>query len=328
MTAWLVRRCAAAIAIVLAVVTLTFILIHLAPGTPFLPGGDRSLDPSVVDGLRRQFGLDRPLGEQYVKYLSALLHGNFGVSFSLRRPVGEILAVAVPSTLLLSGAALLIDFLIGTAVGLIQAVRARGRADLALGNATLFLHSVPTFWLALLLLLVFGQLLHWLPVGGDRDPVLYPSLTWLGRVADRAWHLVLPAVALGLAGAGGTARYQRAALLEVTGQDFIRTARAKGLGERRIWLVHTWRNALLPLITLFGLALPFLLTGAVLVESVFSWPGMGRLAAEAIFTRDYPIVLATTLLASVMVVAGSLLADVLYVLADPRIRLVPDRGRP
>jgi len=320
-TAWLVRRCAAAIAIVFAVVTLTFLLIHLAPGTPFVPSDERVLDPAVVDGLRRQFGLDRPLGVQYVRYVVALLHGDPGYSFSLRRPIGEVLATTVPNTLLLSGAALAIDFLLGAAIGLYQAARARHRTDVVLGNATLFLYSVPTFWLGLVLVLVFGQHLAWFPVGGDRNPVLYPSLSLLGRLGDRAWHLALPALTLGLVGAGGTARFQRAALLEVAGQDFIRTARAKGLHERRIWLVHTLRNALLPLITLFGLALPFLLTGAVLIETVFSWPGMGKLAADAIFTRDYPVVTAAALLASVMVVLGSLVADVLYSVADPRIRL-------
>jgi len=320
-TAWLGRRLAAAIAIVFAVVTLTFVLIHLAPGTPFVPSDERVLDPAVVDGLRRQFGLDRPLGVQYVKYLVALLHGDPGYSFSLRRPIGEMLAATVPNTLLLSGAALVIDFLLGSAVGLYQAARARHRADVILGNATLFLYSVPTFWLGLLLVLIFGQHLGWFPVGGDRNPVLYPSLPLLGRLGDRVWHLALPAVTLGLVGAGGTARFQRAALLEVAGQDFIRTARAKGLRERRVWLVHMLRNALLPMITLVGLALPFLLTGAVLIETVFSWPGMGKLAADAIFTRDYPVVTAAALLASVMVVLGSLVADVLYSVADPRIRL-------
>lgn len=321
MTAWLVRRVAAAVAIVFAVVTLTFILIHLAPGEPFQPGGDHDVDPVVQEQLRRTFGLDQSLPRQYVRYLGRMAQGDLAYSFSLRRPIGELLAVAVPNTLLLAGTALAVDFLLGAAVGLYQAARARRRADVVLGNVTLFLHSVPTFWMALLLLLLFGEHLRWFPVGGREDVVLHSSLRWLPRLGDIAWHLALPALTLGLVGAGGTARYQRAALLEVIGQDFIRTARAKGLRERRVWLVHALRNALLPMITLLGLALPFLLTGAVLVETVFSWPGMGRLAADAIFARDYPVVTATALLASVMVVLGSLVADVLYAVADPRIRL-------
>jgi peptide/nickel transport system permease protein len=325
--AWLVRRAAAAAAIVFAVVTLTFILIHLAPGTPFLPGGDHDLDPALVAQLRHNFGLDQPLATQYLRYLGRLLQGDPGYSFSLRRPIGDLLAVAVPNTLLLAGAALAIDFLLGAAVGIYQAARARRRADVVLGNVTLFLHSVPTFWLALLVLLLFSEHLRWFPAGGREDVVVHASLAWLPRLGDVAWHLALPALTLGLVGAGGTARYQRAALLEVIGQDFIRTARAKGLRERRVWLVHALRNALLPMITLFGLSLPFLLTGAVLIETVFSWPGMGRLAADAIFARDYPVVTATALLASVMVVLGSLVADLLYAVADPRIRLGGAGGR-
>jgi peptide/nickel transport system permease protein len=190
-----------------------------------------------------------------------------------------------------------------------------------LGNVALFLYSVPTFWLGLIVLLVFGQWLHWFPVGGLTDAVLYPSLSWGGRIADRLWHLALPALTLGLVGAAGTARYQRAAMLETLHQDFVRTARAKGVGERRVITRHVLRNALLPIITLFGLALPFLLTGAVLIENIFSWPGMGRLATNAIFQRDYPLVTATAMIAAAMVVAGSLVADVLYHAADPRVRV-------
>ncbi len=321
MAAWLARRIAASVAIVFAVVTLIFIVIHLAPGTPFLPAPERPADPAVVAELRRQFGLDRPLLVQYAKYLQALAHGNLGVSFALRRPVADALADAIPNTLLLAGAALLIDLLLGLALGTYQAARARRFADAALGNATLFFYSAPTFWLALLLLLVFGEWLRWLPVGGVTDPVVYPALSLGGRLVDRLWHLVLPAITLGLVGAAGTARYHRAAMLEVLGQEYVRTARAKGLRERRVVLVHALRNALLPFVTLFGLAFPFLLTGAVLIETVFAWPGMGKLAADAVFRRDYPVVTAAAVVASVMVVTGSLLADLLYAAVDPRIRV-------
>jgi peptide/nickel transport system permease protein len=319
-TAWLVRRVAAAIAIIWAVVTITFVLIHLAPGTPFLPAAETPVDPAVVARLRQEFGLDRPVAEQYVHYLRELARGNFGESFGLHRPVADALAEAVPNTLTLAGAALCIEFTLGLALGVYQATRPRRFGDVALGNATLFLYSVPTFWLGLLVLLVFGQWLRWFPVGGVVDVVTHPSLPWAGRVADRLWHLALPAATLGLVGAAGTARFERAAMLEVLGEDYVRTARAKGLPERRVVLGHALRNALLPLITLFGLAFPFLLTGAVLVETVFAWPGMGRLATEAIFRRDYPVVTAAAMLASGMVVLGSLLADLLYTAADPRIR--------
>jgi peptide/nickel transport system permease protein len=319
-TAWLVRRLAASIAIVFAVVTITFFVSHLAHGSPVEPGPDQDVDPVAVARLRQQFGLDRPLPVQYVLYVRNVLRGDLGESFRLRRPVAAALADAVPPTLTLTGAALVIDFLLGLALGVYQAARARRFGDVALGNIALFFNSVPTFWLGLILLLVFGQWLHWFPVGGRIDRVLCPTVSGGRCVADLLWHLVLPALTLGLVGAAGTARYQRAAMLEVIGQDYVRTARAKGLAERRVVLVHALRNALLPGITLFGLAFPFLLAGAVLVETVFAWPGMGRLTVTAILQRDYPVVNAAALVASVMVVLGNLLADVAYAAADPRIR--------
>jgi len=317
--AWLLRRVGAALLTVLAVVTLVFFAIHLAPGTPFLPSGDRPLDPAVEAGLRARFGLDRPLGAQYVSYLGALARGDLGESFSQQRPVGEALAQALPNTLALAGSALAVDFVLGTLLGVLMAARAGRRSDRWLGAVTLVVYALPTFWLGLLLLLAFGQWLHWLPVGGVTDPVLYGALGFGGRMADRLRHLLLPALSLGLVGAAGTARFQRAAMLDALGQGFVRTARAGGLSERRV-LGHALRNALLPSITLLGLALPFLLTGSVVVETVFAWPGMGKLAADAIASRDYPVVLAATLVAAVLVVSGSLLADLLYAAADPRIR--------
>jgi peptide/nickel transport system permease protein len=314
---WLLRRIVASVAIIFAVVTFIFILIHLAPGKPC----SETLDPRVCDQLIRQFGLDKPVAVQYWRYLVELAHGNLGVSFSLRRPVWDALAETIPFTLQLAGVALLLDFLIGLGLGIYQAGRVNRLPDIVLGNATLFVYSLPTFWLALILLLVFGEKLGWFPVGGSGDPVLCPAVDTLYCVADRLWHLILPATTLGLVGAAGTARFQRAAMLEVASQDYIRTARAKGLPERQIVLRHQLRNALLSFITRFGLAFPFLLTGAVLIETIFAWPGMGRLAFEAILTRDYPLVTATALFASSVVVAGNLLADILLGVADPRLRV-------
>ena len=321
MTAWLLRRLAAGIAIIFAVVTLTFAAVHLAPGEPFLPADGRPMKPEAVERLRRVYGLDRPLPEQYVRYLGALAHGELGESFSRRQPVATMIGNALPNTLLLAGAALLLDFTLGIAIGIFQAARVRRRSDAALTHLTLFFYSMPTFWLGLVLLLVFGQWLHWFPVGGIVDPVVHDALPWLGRVVDRLRHLVLPALTLGLIGAGGTARFQRAALLEALGHDYVRTARAKGLTESAVLLRHALRDALLPVIALLGIALPFLLTGAVLTETVFAWPGLGKLAADAIAARDYPLVLGTTLLACTAVVTGSLVADLLTAAADPRIRL-------
>jgi peptide/nickel transport system permease protein len=321
MTAWLLRRLGAGIAIIAAVATLTFIAVHLAPGTPF-QGDDRPMDPAVVARLRSRFGLDRPLPVQYVDYLAGLVHGDLGESFSQRRPVGRVIADAMPNTLLLAGTALAIDFLLGMTIGMVQAAHVRRRLDVALTNTTLFLYSLPTFWLGLVLLLAFGRS-GWFPlfpVGGVTDPAIYDALPLAGKILNRLYHLVLPALTLGLVGAAGTARYQRAALLEALNEDYVRTARAKGLSETRILVRHVLRNALIPIVTLLGIALPFLLTGAVVVETVFAWPGLGKVAADAINARDYPLVLGTTLLASVLVVLGSLIADLLTTAVDPRVR--------
>ena len=318
--AWLLRRLVASIAIIVAVVTFVFILIHLAPGRP-CAGRDEIVDPTICEQVNRQMGFDRPILEQYGLYLVALAHGDLGYSFSLRRPVRDAIAETIPFTLQLAGVALLLDFVLGLALGIYQARRANRLPDVILGNVTLFIYSLPTFWLALLLLLVFGEKLAWFPVGGPSDPVLCPLIDSAFCVGDRLWDLVLPATTLGLVGAAGTARFQRAAMLAVASQEYIRTARAKGVPERRVVLHHQLRNALLSFITRFGLALPFLLTGAVLIETIFAWPGMGRLAFEAILTRDYPLVTATALIASTIVVAGNLVADLLLGVADPRLRV-------
>lgn len=320
--AWLLRRLVASVAIIFAVVTLVFLLIHLAPGEPCPPG--EPIDPAACARLKQQLGLDEPLWKQYVQYLAALAQGNLGYSFSLHRPVRDALADTIPFTLQLGGAALLLDFLLGLALGIYQAARVHRGPDVVIGNVTLFIYSLPTFWLALILLLIFAEKLRWFPVGGPNDPILCPVVDSLYCVANRIWHLVLPAATLGLVGAAGTARFQRAAMLDVASQDYVRTARAKGVPERQVVLRHQLRNALLSFITRFGLAFPFLLTGAVLIETIFAWPGMGRLAFNGILTRDHALVTATALVASVVVVIGNLLADVLLEVADPRLRVRAD----
>ena len=324
MTAFVVRRLAQALLIAFGVATLTFVLLHLAPGDPFAGASDSPyVSPQMIEQARRNFGLDQPLHLQYARYLANLVRGDLGTSFSLHRPVLDAFRYAIPNTLLLALTALLIDFTLGIGIGVVQGMRPHSRLDRALSAATLLLYSLPIFWLGLMLLLVFGEQLGWLPVGGVSDPVLDPLRSPLGKFVDRLQHLLLPALTLGLVGAAATARYQRAAMLDVIGQDFIRTARAKGLSERAVALRHALPNALLPIITLFGLALPMLLSGAVLVETVFSWPGMGKLTVDAVLRRDYPVVTGAALLAGMMVVVGNLLADLAYRMVDPRTRERP-----
>src|SRR5205807_2355006 len=262
-------------AIVFAVVTITFFVVHLAHGKP-CGSDDRPLPPEICQALCRRFGCDKPLLEQYGKYLAALARGDLGESIGLHRPVADALADAIPNTFTLALAALLIDFALGLALGIYQAVRAGRFGDVAVGNVALLVNSMPVFWLGLVLLLVFAQWLRWFPAGGITNPILCPRLDSPYCLLDFLWHLTLPALTLGLVGAASTARYQRAAMLEVVRQDYVRTARAKGLPERRVLLVHAPRNALLPIITLFGLAFPFLFTGGVLIETVFAWPAPGR----------------------------------------------------
>jgi peptide/nickel transport system permease protein len=321
---FIARRLALAVATVAAVVILTFTLVHLAPGTPMLGDSERTfVSPETIARQRTLFGLDRPLPAQLGRYALNLLHGELGESFTLHRPVARVLADALPNTLLLGGTALLLALVLGVGVGALQALRHPSLRDTALSAATLLLYSVPLFWLGLMLVLVFGQELRWLPVSGMSDPTLRGALSPAGRALDVARHLVLPAATLGLVQGAAFARFQRSALIESLGAEFVRAARAKGLSERVVVLRHALRHALAPTITLAGLSVPYLLAGSVLVESVFGWPGLGRVAYDAIFSRDYNVVTACALVTGVLVALGNLAADVGIAAADPRVRLVP-----
>jgi peptide/nickel transport system permease protein len=317
----LARRAAQGALVVAGVATLTFVLAHLAPGDPIGAAAENPLVTETIrERLRKDFGLDRPLPEQYVRYVAGVLRGDLGWSFSMHEPVRAVLARALPNTLVLMGTALLLAFALGVALGALQAARRGSRADRALGALSLVLYSVPDFWLALMAMLSLAYWVPLFPVGGAVDPVMHELLSPAGRLADRLRHLALPALTLTLLYAAGVARFQRAALLDALRADYVRTARAKGAGERAVVGRHALRNALLPVITLLGLAFPALLGGAVFVEKVFAWPGLGWVAVNAVALRDYPLVLASVLVGSVMVVAGSALADACYAAADPRLR--------
>ena len=316
------RRLAFAVVSVAAVVFITFLLVHAAPGEPMLGTPERTLaSPETMARQRTLFGLDRPLPEQFLRYARNLARGELGESFVLHRPVAAVLAEAVPNTLLLGGTALVASLLLGLAIGVVQAARHHSRTDTLLSAATLVLYSVPVFWLGLVLLLVFGERLHWLPVSGMTSAGLEDRLSSLGRAVDVARHLVLPAASLALVQAAAFARFQRSALVESLDAEYIRAARAKGLTERAVLLKHALRGALAPTLTLAGLSVPYFLAGSVLVESIFGWPGLGRVAYDAIFARDYNVITATALVSGVLVAAGNLLADVAVAIADPRVRL-------
>lgn len=322
MRALVARRLLQAVVIVAIAATTTFLLVQLAPGDPL---DDLLENPRVSremrERLRERWGLDRPVHEQYVLYLRNLARGDLGWSFSKSRPVADAIIDALPNTLLLMGVALFGAFVLGVTAGVIRAGRRGSVADRTLGAGTLVFYSMPDFWLAIMAMLVFAYWIPIFPTSGMTTAVVYDYLSPIGKLIDRLQHLVLPATTLVLLLAAIIARYQRAAFLDVATLDFVRTARAKGLTERSVLWRHVLRNALLPVITLIGLALPMLVGGAVFIEQVFAWPGMGRLVVEAIAARDHSLVTASVIMGSVLVTLGSLLADLLYAVADPRLRL-------
>ncbi|MCH7714722.1 MAG: ABC transporter permease [Gemmatimonadetes bacterium] len=315
---FVLRRLAQSAVIVFLVATLTFVLLRMAPGDPVRAQfRDVTVSQEVIDEYRRSWGLDRSMPVQYVQYLGNLIRGDFGQSFSLHRPAWDVIREALPNTVVLALAALGISFATGMVLGTAQGANPNSRMDHTLTVITLAVFSIPIFWLGLMFMLVFGQWMGWFPIGGEVSPV-YRGLPLVGQLADRFRHLVLPALTLGLGGAAVVARFHRAAMAEAFAENFIRTARAKGLSEQTVVLKHALRNALLPAITMFGLSLPVLFSGSVLVEYVFAWHGMGLAAFEAVGRRDYNVVTAITMIGATLVVAGNMVADLLYRLADPR----------
>jgi len=319
MLARLGQRLLAGVAVVCGVVTLTFVLLHLAPGDPIdiILGPTASTEQVAVQ--RRILGLDRPLPAQFVSWLGRFARGDWGNSIAKGRPVRSILGDAWPATVRLVGLSLILSYLIGLAIGVVQAARGGSRTDTLLSVSSVTLFAVPGYWLGLMLVLVFTYWTQAFPAFGAAglDADYLRGGSWL---IDRLRHLALPLATLTLIGIGGAARFARGAMLETLSQPFIVTARAKGLTTSRVVGRHALRNALTPVVTLIGLSLPVLFSGAVFVESVFAWPGVGRVLVEAVQARDYPVVMAATTVSAVLVVAGNMLADALAAWLDPRTR--------
>lgn len=306
--------------IVLAVVTtISFVIVRAAPGDPF--SYDNSLiTPAVRAQLRAQFGYDRPIAEQFARYAWSLAHGHLGYSVPRHRFVSEVLAEYVPRTLVLTGLSLALSLVLGVIIGVVQAARRDGWFDRVSSGVLLFFYSLPDFWGALMALLIFAQWWRLFPAGGMVNEGVHDYLAPWPAFVDRLRHLVLPVASMTLMTVAGIARYQRAAMLEVLPADYVRTARAKGVPERGIIWRHALRTALTPMITLLGVLFPAFLGGALFIEKVFQWPGMGFLAANAIGARDYDLVTATVIIGSVMVIIGNFAADLLQAALDPRIR--------
>ncbi len=320
MTRFIARRLLTAFLLAFLVVTATFVVLHATPGDPTNLFENPRLSRQQQDRIRQIYGLDQPLPQQYLRWLSAvLLHADFGTSFSHREPVTTVLEEALPNTLLLGLAALLIEFGLGVPIGVLSARWAGSFKDHALRIFSLLLYSLPIFWLGLMAILLLAY--HWpiLPAGNMHSVAAIGAGRW-DRAIDLLHHLILPASVLGVSAAGAVARFVRNSLLDTLQQPFIFAARARGLSEARILWVHGLRSALAPVAQLLGLSLPFLLSGALVIEVVFSWPGVGRLVYGAVLSRDYPLLMATTALGGIMVVVGNLAADLLHAWLDPRVR--------
>jgi ABC-type dipeptide/oligopeptide/nickel transport system permease component len=331
MASYLLRRLALTIPILLGVSLLVFLMLHSAGGDPAQTILGARADPESIAKLRRELGLDRPLPVQYVAFLAGAVRGDFGRSYRSNTPVIAEIAARFPATIELAVAAMAIAVVAGVIFGTLAAVRRHSILDYVSSTVVLLGVSLPTFWLGLILIIIFGLWLRWLPISGRVDPRLGadPSLPFLTLASllhgnwavakDALRHLILPALTLAAWPAAIVARMTRASLIESLGQDYVRTARGKGLPEQLIVVSHAARNALLPVLTVVGLEFGTLLGGAVVTETIFSWPGLGQLTVTAIGARDYQIVQGVVVLLGAVFVLLNLLVDVLYAVLDPRI---------
>jgi peptide/nickel transport system permease protein len=315
---FVLRRVIQAIPTFLGITVLTFALVRLAPGDPvnLLAAGVADMTTEDLNALRRSYGLDQPLPVQYVSWMGHILTGDLGRSFLYRRPVMQMIASTLPNTLQLSVTALVVALVVGVPLGVLAA-RFRGSAlDQIIRVLGVAGHAVPTFWLGLLFILLLAVQIRVFPVGGM---LTVGADEW--DIADRLRHLVGPVLALSFTGIANYSRYMRTEMLEVLGQDFVRAARAKGLPERSVLSRHALRNAILPMITALGGLLATLVSGALVIEQVFAWPGMGRMTYEAARSKDYPVIMGVVVISSLLLLTSYILRDVAYGLADPRVRL-------
>lgn len=327
MSSYIIRRLLQALPTVLGVTLFSFLLMQAAPGDPVsLMTFNPSSTAADRERLRHEFCLDRSVAEQYFIWLfgdlegqcaqRGLVRGDFGTSFRDRQPVLGLILARVPATLELTGTALLLGVVVGMAVGLSSAIRRGSLFDNAARFFSVLFDALPSFWFGLILIMFFSVQLGWLPVGG-RAPLNEPHPS----LVERLRYLLMPCLVLAVTWVAIISRYMRAQSLEVINQDYVRAAWAKGLRPRAVHMRHVGRNSLIPIVTILGPAVAGLIGGAVVIERIFSWPGLGRLAVDAVSARDYPVVMGTVLIGSVLVILGTLLADILLVLVDPRIRL-------
>ena len=317
MAAYILKRLLQAVPLLIGISFVAFAMLRLAPGGPMaVYAQNPSMTEADLRRIEHILGLDQPIHIQYVKWASGMLAGHLGFSYRTGRPVGAVILERVPATFELMACAYLIAIVLGVTAGAVSALRRHSVFDYLATPAAMVGLSVPIFWFGLLVIIFFAATLHWIPSGG------IASLGAPFSVQDRLVHLAGPASVLGLWMTAVWSRYTRSSMLEVIGQDFVRTARAKGLRSDAILLRHTLRNALIPLVTLAGLEFRNLFGGALVTETVFSWPGVGRLYIDSLNYQDYSVILGLLLVTSILVVAGSLFADICYAVVDPRVRLV------
>ncbi len=321
MISYVLRRLILMIPLVIGITVITFLVMHLAPGKPtdLVTEMQVKVGAEAKERLKTLYGLDKPWYVQYFNWLKRLTRLDFGKSFKDDRPGSKKIFERLPATLLLNISSLLLIFSLALPIGIYSAIKQNSLFDKGMTVFVFLGFSIPTFWLALLLMILFGIKLGLLPISGLRS-LNWDDLSFFGRIWDTVKHLILPVFISGFTGLAGLSRYSRASMLEVIHQDYIRTARAKGLPEKEVIFKHALRNALIPVVTILGLSLPDLIGGSFIFETIFSYPGMGRLGYEAIMARDYPVVMGVGTIAAFLTLLGNFLADIIYAYVDPRIR--------
>jgi peptide/nickel transport system permease protein len=310
---YILRRFGQTIIILVGVTVVTFMMMHVAPGQPLQANPELRLDPTAVERWLQLRQLDKPLAAQYISWLSRVCVGDLGVSLFHNRPVTELISERLPATLLLTGSALLLGMGAALPLGIISAVKRGKWADRIIGLVSVCFLSIPGFWLGMVMIMVFSHRLRLLPAAG----LLTPGD---GSLVDLFKHMIMPVCALAAGSFAYYVRYVRYAVLEILDQDYVRTAKAKGLPHRLILWRHVLPNAAIPLVTVAALSLPFLFTGASVTEYVFSWPGMGRWIITATLLRDYPVIMSVNLIIAILVAVANMAADLLYMIFDPRVR--------
>jgi peptide/nickel transport system permease protein len=322
----IIKRLLVSIALIFGLLTITFIIIRMAPGDPTVIYLSPNIHPDVAKQMRINLGLDEPIHIQYLKWIglvhpfSGFLEGDFGYSFSRHKPVLTVIGDAIPNTLLLTLSAFLLNFIIGIGLGVASALRAKSGIDNSITIVSTILYAMPEFWFGIILILLFSITFGWLP-SSQMHSSDAESLSTFEYILDTLKHLIMPVFVLGVCSAASTIRYMRGSLLDIMNKDHVLFARAKGLKEREVFLHHILRNSLIPVTTLFGLYLPFLLGSSAIVEYVFAWPGLGRIAIDSILARDYPVIIGITFISGTLVVIGNLISDILNTAIDPRTRV-------